>query len=40
MNLSEIPEIAQPVALEIFVYTPDIECVHLRSGKVARGGLR
>lgn len=27
-------------AFEIFVYAPDIEGVHLRGGKVARGGLR
>ncbi len=25
---------------EIFVYSPRIEGVHLRGGKVARGGLR
>ena len=38
---SDIPEIPQPVpAFEIFVYAPDIEGVHLRGGKVARGGLR
>ncbi|CCN73675.1 NAD-glutamate dehydrogenase [Vibrio nigripulchritudo] len=38
---TEIPEIPQPVpAFEIFVYAPDIEGVHLRGGKVARGGLR
>ncbi|MDV7104373.1 NAD-glutamate dehydrogenase [Vibrio sp. TH_r3] len=38
---SEIPDIPQPVpAFEIFVYSPDIEGVHLRGGKVARGGLR
>ncbi|USD66529.1 NAD-glutamate dehydrogenase [Vibrio sp. SCSIO 43136] len=38
---TEIPEIPQPVpAYEIFVYAPDIEGVHLRGGKVARGGLR
>ncbi|EGU32695.1 NAD-glutamate dehydrogenase [Vibrio scophthalmi] len=37
----DIPEIPQPVpAFEIFVYAPDIEGVHLRGGKVARGGLR
>ncbi|OIN25811.1 NAD-glutamate dehydrogenase [Vibrio barjaei] len=36
-----IPEIPAPVpAFEIFVYAPDIEGVHLRGGKVARGGLR
>ncbi len=38
---TDIPEIPQPVpAFEIFVYAPDIEGVHLRGGKVARGGLR
>lgn len=38
---SEIPEIPKPIpAYEIFVYSPDIEGVHLRAGKVARGGLR
>ncbi|MBM7035786.1 NAD-glutamate dehydrogenase [Vibrio ulleungensis] len=38
---AEIPEIPKPVpAFEIFVYSPDIEGVHLRGGKVARGGLR
>ncbi|WP_016954989.1 NAD-glutamate dehydrogenase [Catenovulum agarivorans] len=37
----KIPEIPKPVpAYEIFVYSPDIEGVHLRGGKVARGGLR
>ncbi|SEG22111.1 NAD-glutamate dehydrogenase [Vibrio hangzhouensis] len=36
-----IPDIPAPVpAYEIFVYAPDIEGVHLRGGKVARGGLR
>ncbi|MFD2176588.1 NAD-glutamate dehydrogenase [Veronia pacifica] len=38
---TKIPEMPQPVpAFEIFVYSPDIEGVHLRGGKVARGGLR
>ncbi|MDB1123908.1 NAD-glutamate dehydrogenase [Vibrio algarum] len=38
---SEISEIPKPVPeFEIFVYAPDIEGVHLRGGKVARGGLR
>lgn len=37
----KIPEIPAPVPeFEIFVYAPDIEGVHLRAGKVARGGLR
>ena len=38
---SMIPEIPKPVpTFEIFVYSPDVEGVHLRGGKVARGGLR
>jgi len=36
-----IPNVPLPVPLyEIFVYSPRIEGVHLRGGKVARGGLR
>ncbi|WP_422369370.1 NAD-glutamate dehydrogenase [Pelagibius sp.] len=36
-----IEELPQPQPLrEIFVYSPDIEGVHLRFGMVARGGLR
>ncbi|MHA2938308.1 NAD-glutamate dehydrogenase [Vibrio sp. RC27] len=41
LDPKSIPEIPAPVpAYEIFVYSPDIEGVHLRGGKVARGGLR
>jgi glutamate dehydrogenase len=37
----DIPDIPRPVPLyEIFVYSPQVEGVHLRGGKVARGGLR
>jgi glutamate dehydrogenase len=37
----EIPDLPQPrPAYEIFVYSPRTEGVHLRGGKVARGGLR
>jgi glutamate dehydrogenase len=37
-NISEMP---QPLPkFEIFVYSPQVEGVHLRGGKVARGGLR
>ncbi|MFT7288169.1 MAG: glutamate dehydrogenase, partial [Halieaceae bacterium] len=37
----DIPDIPRPVPLyEIFVYSPWVEGVHLRGGKVARGGLR
>ncbi|RMH36060.1 MAG: NAD-glutamate dehydrogenase [Gammaproteobacteria bacterium] len=38
---SRITEIPKPVPMfEIFVYSPRFEGVHLRGGKVARGGLR
>jgi len=41
LNPKAIPDIPAPVpAFEIFVYAPDVEGVHLRAGKVARGGLR
>ncbi|WP_371189241.1 NAD-glutamate dehydrogenase [Thalassotalea maritima] len=36
-----IPEMPKPLPkFEIFVYSPQVEGVHLRGGKVARGGLR
>jgi len=36
-----ISDMPQPVPkFEIFVYSPQVEGVHLRGGKVARGGLR
>ncbi|MAA74440.1 MAG: NAD-glutamate dehydrogenase [Salinisphaeraceae bacterium] len=35
------PELPRPLPLyETFVYSPDVEGIHLRGGKVARGGLR
>ena len=38
---SAIPGIPQPVPMfEVYVYSPRVEGVHLRGGKVARGGLR
>ena len=37
-NIDNIPE-PRPL-FEIFVYSPRVEGVHLRGGKVARGGLR
>ncbi len=37
-NIANIPE-PRPM-YEIFVYSPRVEGVHLRGGKVARGGLR
>ncbi|UPW16785.1 NAD-glutamate dehydrogenase [Agarivorans sp. TSD2052] len=37
----QISDMPQPVPMfEIFVYSPKVEGVHLRGGKVARGGLR
>ncbi len=37
----KISEMPQPVPkYEIFVYSPQVEGVHLRGGKIARGGLR
>ncbi|NVK41983.1 MAG: NAD-glutamate dehydrogenase [Oceanospirillaceae bacterium] len=37
----EIPDVPRPRPLyEIFVFSPRVEGVHLRVGKVARGGLR
>lgn len=37
----KITDIPRPIPkYEIFVYSPEIEGVHLRGGKVARGGLR
>ncbi len=41
LNSAEIPELPLPHPLyEIFVYSPRFEAIHLRSAKVARGGLR
>ena len=37
----DIPDLPKPLPrYEIFVYSPRVEGVHLRGGKVARGGLR
>jgi glutamate dehydrogenase len=36
-----IPDLPEPRPLvEVFVYSPTVEAVHLRAGKVARGGIR
>jgi glutamate dehydrogenase len=41
LNTQAVPEIPAPrPEFEIFVYSPRVEGVHLRGGKVARGGLR
>lgn len=41
LESAKIPELPLPKPLyEIFVYSTDMEAIHLRGGKVARGGLR
>ena len=41
LDPAEIPDLPEPrPKYEIFVYAPRVEGVHLRGGKVARGGLR
>jgi glutamate dehydrogenase len=41
LDASKVPELPHPRPLyEIWVSSPDVEGVHLRGGKVARGGLR
>lgn len=38
---NQLPDLPKPVPFrEIFVYSPRVEGVHMRFGKVARGGLR
>jgi glutamate dehydrogenase len=38
---ADVPAMPQPAPLyEIFVYSPEVEGVHLRGGWIARGGLR
>lgn len=40
-NSAIVPDLPKPVPFaEIFVYSPRVEGIHLRGGKVARGGLR
>lgn len=41
LNPLQIPDLPSPrPQYEIFVYSPQVEGVHLRGGKVARGGIR
>jgi glutamate dehydrogenase len=41
LNPDLIPDLPEPRPLfEVFVYSPRVEAVHLRGGKVARGGIR
>lgn len=41
LDSHKVPELPRPLPMvEAFVYSPQVEGVHLRGGKVARGGLR
>ncbi|TXH05342.1 MAG: NAD-glutamate dehydrogenase [Nevskiaceae bacterium] len=41
LDPAQVPELPLPrPKFEIFVYAPEVEGVHLRGGKVARGGIR
>jgi len=41
LSSADVPAIPQPPPLfEIYVYAPEVEGIHLRGGKIARGGLR
>lgn len=41
IDSKKVPELPLPYPYkEIFVYSPRVEAIHLRGGKVARGGLR
>jgi glutamate dehydrogenase len=41
LRSADVPAIPQPAPLfEIYVYSPAMEGIHLRGGKVARGGIR
>ena len=41
LRSAEVPEMPKPFPLyEIFVYSPEMEAIHLRGGMVARGGIR
>jgi glutamate dehydrogenase len=41
LRSADVPEMPKPMPLyEIFVYSVETEAVHLRGGKVARGGIR
>lgn len=41
LDSRRLPDLPEPKPVyEIFVYSPKVEAIHLRGGKVARGGLR
>jgi glutamate dehydrogenase len=41
LRSADVPDMPKPFPLyEIFVYSPEMEAIHLRGGRVARGGIR
>jgi glutamate dehydrogenase len=41
LRSARVPEMPKPYPLfEVFVYSPEMEAIHLRGGMVARGGIR
>jgi glutamate dehydrogenase len=41
LRSADVPAIPQPPPLfEIYVYSPEVEGIHLRNGRIARGGIR
>ncbi len=41
LRSADVPAIPEPAPLfEVYVYAPDMEGIHLRGGRIARGGLR
>ena len=41
LRSADVPDMPKPFPLfEIFVYSPEMEAIHLRGGMVARGGIR
>jgi glutamate dehydrogenase len=41
LRSADVPAIPQPAPLfEIYVYSPEMEGIHLRGGRIARGGIR
>ncbi len=41
VDCQQIPDMPRPIPMvEIFVYAPEVEGIHLRGAKVARGGIR
>jgi glutamate dehydrogenase len=41
LRSAEVPALPQPPPLfEIYIYSPEVEGIHLRGGRIARGGIR